>query len=105
MTDRDVRINQKPNSGAFLLSNSETIFTQNDPRTLTLTIPDVEEIARALWQRQHDTLNTEAITYGLKWRDRSVPSKFWHEFLLDAQVILTMLYKRHSEYQSARENY
>jgi len=82
--------------------NDKSGFLQAYPSILTLETPDVEEIARAIWQRQHDTLAPDAISSNAKWRDESIPSKFWDEFLHDAHVVLLLLYKKHIEYQSTR---
>jgi hypothetical protein len=73
---------------------------ENSPSILTLETPSLEEIAMIIWQRQHDQLNREAISHETTWRDRSLPSKFWDEFLLDAQAVLSLLYKKHIEYEN-----
>jgi hypothetical protein len=91
-----------PNDVRFCPKNNETFFLQVDHSTLTMETPNVEEIARAIWQRQHDTLTSEAIFFDAKWRDQSIPSKFWNEFLLDANAVLSLLYKKHIEYQNTR---
>ena len=78
---------------------SAAIYFRLDPLVLTLETPDLEEIARTIWQRQHDALGTDAITYHAIWRDQSVPTKFWDEFLLDAQAVLSLLNKKHIERQ------
>ena len=93
----------KPNGVPICSRSNETIFEEVDPSTLTLETPDVEEIARAIWERQHDTLAPGAIHNNLKWRDQSMPSKFWDEFLLDAHAVLGLLYKKHIEYQKTQE--
>jgi hypothetical protein len=71
-----------------------------DPLVLTLEMPDVEEIAKAIWERQHNKLRSHALSYQTRWRDESVPYKFWEEFLLDAQAVLQVLYRKHVEYES-----
>ena len=70
---------------------------------LILQTPKAEEIARAIWQRQHAALPVESIFYHTQWRDRSVPTRFWNEFLLDAQAVLSLLHERHHDYQDTRE--
>lgn len=70
---------------------------------VTLRMPEVEEIARAIWQRQHDALDAEAVSSSIKWRDQSVPNRFWDEFLLDAQVVLEILFTKQGEYQTEQE--
>jgi regulatory protein YycH of two-component signal transduction system YycFG len=80
---------------------NEPLFQQAYP-SLTLESPNVEEIARVIWQRQHDTLPADAFSHNVKWRDQSIPSKFWDEFLLDAHAVLMLLYEKHDEAQSAR---
>ena len=77
-------------------------FSQGDHSLLTLETPSVEEIAKAIWQRQHDALGSDAIFCNVEWRDQSIPSKFWEEFLLDAQAIISLLYKKHIEYQDTQ---
>jgi hypothetical protein len=97
-----MRMNDKLNGVPICSRNTETTFVGANPLILTLAPPDVEEIARALWQRQRDALPSDAISYGLKWRDQSAPPKFWDEFFRDAQVILALLYNKHTEYQKAK---
>ena len=74
----------------------------NEPRAypsiLTLATPDIEDIARAIWERQHDELGPEAVAYHARWRDPSIPSRFWNEFLLDANAVLAFLYNGHVKY-------
>jgi hypothetical protein len=74
-------------------------FASTDPPVLTLEMPDVEEIAKAIWERQHDKLPSHALAYQTRWRDDSVPQKFWEEFLLDAQAVLRLLSRKHLEYR------
>jgi hypothetical protein len=75
-------------------------FASTDPPVLTLEMPDVEEIAKAIWERQHNKLPSHALAYQTRWLDESVPRKFWDEFLLDAQAVLQVLYRKHVEYES-----
>lgn len=82
--------------------NTEAIVFQTGPSILMLDMPDVEEIAKAIWQRQHDTLASESLFYNATWRDQSIPSKFWDEFLLDADAVLSLLFNKHIEYQNRR---
>jgi hypothetical protein len=93
----------KSKSVPFFSRNNEAIVIQVDPSILTLDTPDVEEIAKAIWQRQHDTLVSNSLFYNATWRDQSIPSKFWDEFLLDAHAVLSLLYNKHIEYQNRRE--
>jgi hypothetical protein len=67
------------------------------PSILKLETPPVEEIARAIWRRQHDLLASDAISRDVVWRDQSIPSKFWDEFLLDAHAVLSLLCEKHME--------
>jgi hypothetical protein len=69
-----------------------------DYLVLTLEMPDVEEIAKAIWERRHNRLPSHTLSYQRSWRDESVPDKFWEEFLLDAQAVLRLLYRKHVEY-------
>jgi len=71
---------------------------------LTLQTPRAEEIARAIWQRQHAALPAESLSYHTQWRDQSLPTRFWDEFLLDAHAVLLLLHEKHSDYRNAREN-
>src|SRR6516164_9900941 len=70
---------------------------QKYPRTLTLELPDIEDIARAIWQRQHDTLGSNS--NARHWRDTALPSRFWDEFLLDARAVLSFLKNEHLRLQ------
>ena len=70
---------------------------------LTLETPKAEEIARAIWQRQHAALSAECLSYHTQWRDQSIPPRFWEEFLLDAHAVLLLLQEKHSDYRNARE--
>jgi hypothetical protein len=91
-----------PNDVTICSRSNETRFFQVNPSILTLEAPDIEEIAKAIWQRQHDALESDAISYNVNWRDQSVPSKFWDEFLLDAHAVLLLLYRKHTEYEKTR---
>ena len=99
---QETRMIDRPKGAPFCSRNNETIFFQDHSSILTLRTPNVEDIARAIWQRQHDALFSDAITHNVKWRDQSIPSKFWDEFLLDAHAVLSLLYKKHIEYQNTR---
>ena len=59
---------------------------------LTIELPSVEEIAKAIWKRQHEALNPHALSYATQWRDLSIPSKYWDQFLLDARAVLLLIY-------------
>jgi hypothetical protein len=72
----------------------DVLFVPN-PLILALETLDVDEIAMAIWQRQRDSLGPDAITHYIKWRDPLVPEKFWNEFVLDAQAVLSLLYRKH----------
>jgi hypothetical protein len=93
----------KSKSVPFCSRNNEAIIFQVGSSILTLNTPDVEEIAKAIWQRQHDMLVSNSLFYNAKWRDKSIPSKFWDEFLLDAHAVLSLLFNKHIEYQNRRE--
>ena len=88
----------KPNGVALWTGQAAEL---ND--ILILQTPIAEEIARAIWQRQHAALPVESVFYHTQWRDQSVPTRFWNEFLLDAQAVLSLLHERHHDYQNARE--
>jgi hypothetical protein len=90
-------------SDPFSFRNSEKHFLQVNSSILTLHTPDVEEIAKAIWQRQHDTLASDSLVSRAKWRDQSVPSRFWDEFLLDAHAVLSLLYQKNIEYKKGWE--
>jgi hypothetical protein len=74
---------------------------QSYPQILKFETPDIEEIAKAIWQRQHDALDSKSVARD--WRDHAVPSRFWDEFLLDARAVLAFLYREHEKYQKKRE--
>jgi hypothetical protein len=86
------------NSNGLLARPSNESYASRDLPALTLDLPDVEEIARAIWERQHNKLRSNALSYQTRWRDESIPAKFWEELLLDAQAVLRVLYKKHLEY-------
>jgi hypothetical protein len=67
---------------------------------LTLEMPDLEDIARVIWQRQHDALSENAIARDIDWRDQSLPSRYWDEFLRDASAVLSFLHREHVKYQN-----
>ena len=75
---------------------------QEYPSVLTLETPDLEDIARAIWQRQHEALSQNAITRDIDWRDQSLPSRYWDEFLLDASAVLSLLHREHIKYSEQR---
>ncbi len=66
-------MNQKPKFEPFC-SNHKAVSFQAMPSVLTFEMPIDEEIAKAIWQRQHYRLTSDAIFYNAKWRDPSVPS-------------------------------
>jgi hypothetical protein len=90
-------MNQKPKFDPCCSSHEPVAI----PSVLTFETPIDEEIAKAIWQRQHDRLVSDAFFYKAKWRDPSVPSKFWDEFLFDAHAVLSLLYKKHIEYHNS----
>jgi hypothetical protein len=88
---------------AFLrLSSDKGIPPHADASVLGFNAPIVEEIAKAIWQRQCDALPSDALVHNLQWRDASLPIKFWNEFLLDANAVIALLYKKHLEFQKTR---
>ena len=98
----DARMIDPANGIPFCSKSNELIPFHVVPSILTLETPNVEEIAKVIWQRQHDALVSGSISYNLKWRDESIPPRFWDEFLLDARAILLLLCKKHIEYQNTR---
>jgi hypothetical protein len=94
----------KPNGGTFYSRSDEANFVLANPTILTLETPNVEDIAKAIWQRQHDTLVSDAISYGVKWRDQSIPARFWEEFLQDAHAVLLLLREKDIEYRNVQES-
>jgi hypothetical protein len=89
-----------PNGVHSFLNSTKDNFSSIDDLILTFETPSVEEIARAIWQRQRSTTHPDAISFNAKWLDQTIPSKFWNEFLLDAQAVLWLLYKKHMDYQN-----
>jgi hypothetical protein len=87
-------------NGLHTRPSFDETFAPTAPPVLTLEMPDVEEIAKAIWERQHNKLPSHALSYQTRWRDESIPHKFWEEFLLDAQAVLRVLYRKHVEYES-----
>lgn len=85
-----------------IAQNEKDVLLQTDQSILTLEAPNVEEIARAIWQHQHDAFDSGALCYNAKWRDQFIPSKFRDEFVRDAHAVLTFLYKKHIEYQKTK---
>jgi hypothetical protein len=83
--------------------NGVSTLTAEENEILTLETPKAEEIARAIWQRQHATVSAKSLSYHTQWRDESIPPRFWDEFLLDAHAVLLLLHEKHSDYQNARE--
>jgi hypothetical protein len=79
-----------PNRTSARSANDEPKYY---PLILTLELPSVEEIAKAIWKRQHEALNTHALSYNAQWRDSSIPSRYWDQFLLDARAVLLLLYR------------
>jgi len=75
---------------------------QDYPSILILETPNIEDIARAIWQRQRDALHPNAIAHDVGWRDQSIPARYWDEFLLDAQAVLSLFYKEHIKRQHRR---
>ena len=73
---------------------------QAQPPILTLETPDLEDIARPIWQRQHDAVRQKAIDRHVDWRDQSLPSRYWDEFLLDASAVLSLLHREHIKYRN-----
>ena len=95
-------MNEKPKCDTYC-SVDEPVPFQVIPSVLTLEAPLDDEIAKAIWQRQHDRLVPHAISYNAKWRDQSMPSRYWDEFLLDAHAVLLLLYKKHNKFQNGNK--
>ena len=93
---------EKPN-GVSLCPGRDMTLSAERKEILTLKTPKAEEIARAIWQRQHAALPAESLSYHTQWRDQSVPPRFWNEFLLDAHAVLLLLQEKHNDYQNVRE--
>jgi hypothetical protein len=83
--------------------NGVSTLSAEENEILTLKTPKAEDIARAIWQRQHAALSAESLSYHTQWRDRSIPPRFWDEFLLDAHAVLLLLHEKHSDYRNAQE--
>lgn len=94
----------EPNGVPICSRDKETVLVRASPSVLTMETPDLEVIARAIWQRQHDALDLAVISYSAKRRDQSIPFRFWNEFLLDAQVVLLLLCRKRTEYQNTPNN-
>jgi hypothetical protein len=92
----------KPN-GVSLCPGRDTTLSAEENEILTLETPKAEEIARAIWQRQHTALPAECLSRHTQWRDESIPSRFWNEFLLDAHAVLLLLHAKHNDYRNARQ--
>ena len=90
----------KAKNARLCSKNKEASFIQGDASLLFFDAPDVEEIAKAIWERQRDALVPGSFASKAKWRDSSIPSKFWDEYLLDANAVLSLLYKKRIEYQN-----
>jgi hypothetical protein len=89
--------------GAPVCTRDKTkFFVRPEHSLLIFEKPDVEELAEAIWQRQRDALQPGAIFSNAKWRDQSIPSRFWNEFLLDAQAVLSLLDRKHTEYNGRK---
>ena len=97
---RDQNMIDSPNGVHAFLNRAEDNFSSVDDLILTFETPSAEEIAIAIWQRQRGTMHPDAISFNTTWRDQTIPSKFWNEFLLDAQAVLSLLYKKHIDYQN-----
>jgi hypothetical protein len=85
-----------PNRATFRLRSCNG---QVYPTILSLETPDAEDIARIIWQRQRAALDPGAIAYNAEWRDQLIPARFWDEFVLDAQAVLSFLFERHTIYE------
>ena len=97
---RDQNMIDSPNGVHSFLNGTKDNFSWIDDLILTFETPSAEEIARAIWQRQRSTMHPDATSFNAIWRDQTIPSKFWNEFLLDAQAVLSLLYKKHIDYQN-----
>ena|SRR6478672_2724073 len=73
------------------------------PLVLTIELPSVEEIAKAIWKRQHEAINPDALSYDTQWRDSSLPSRYWDQFLLDARAVLLLIYNMRVTTAEGRE--
>jgi len=90
----------KPSGVSF--PGSDMALAAEKIEILTLETPKAEEIARAIWQRQHAALPAESLSHHKQWRDRSISPRFWNEFFLDAHAVLSLLQEKHNDYQNAR---
>lgn len=97
---REARVTDKPNGVSF--PGRDMALSAEENEILTLAAPKAEEIARAIWQRQHAALSAESLSYHQQWRDQSMPPRFWNEFLLDAHAVLLLIHEKHNDYQNAR---
>src|ERR1700756_1980314 len=61
----------KPNRLSLCPGRAMTLPAERN-ETLTLKIPKSDEIARAIWQRQHAALPAESLSFHTQWRDQSV---------------------------------
>ena len=95
-----MRVIDKPNGVSF--PSGDLTLPSEGNEILTLETPKAEEIAKAIWQRQHSALPAESLSYHKQWRDQSLPPGFWNEFLLDAHAVLLLIHEKHNDYQSAR---
>lgn len=90
----------KPNGVSF--PDGAMTLPAEKKQILTLETPKAEEIARAIWQRQHAALPAESLSYHKQWRDQSIPHGYWNEFLLDAHAVLSLIHEKHNDYQNTR---
>ena len=90
-------------NGVSLAPGRDTTLSAEEDEIFTLEMPKAEEIAKAIWQRQHAALSAESLSYHAQWRDQSIPPRFWNEFLLDAHAVLLLLHEKRNDYQNARE--
>jgi hypothetical protein len=98
----EVCVIEKPN-GVSLCPGRDMTLSAERNEILTLKTPKAEEIARAIWQRQHAALPVESLSHHTQWRDQSIPPRFWNEFLLDAHAVLLLLHEKHNDYQNVQE--
>ena len=55
-----------PNGVHSFLNRAEDNFSSVDDLILTFETPSVEEIARAIWQRQRSTTHPDALSFNAK---------------------------------------
>jgi hypothetical protein len=79
----------KPKSARLRIDSRTRPTEFNTPNSFIF--PKAEEIAQAIWKRQRSTLSPGAIYYNTEWRDHSLPSRYWDDFVLDAHAVLTLL--------------